>query len=107
MAERKPMKIRTRTQEGQIEVQVLIPHPMETGQRTDKQTKQKIPAHFIQQVTLEHNGKVVAALNTGPAVSEDPLFSFRLKTAKNGDKLKVTWKDNKGEGASAEAVVDA
>lgn len=107
MAERKPMKIRTRTQEGQIEVQVLIPHPMETGQRTDKQTRQKIPAHFIQQVTLEHNGKLVATLNTGPAVSEDPLFSFRLQTAKNGDKLKVTWKDNKGEGASADSVVDA
>jgi sulfur-oxidizing protein SoxZ len=106
MAERKPMKIRTRTQEGQIEVQVLIPHPMETGQRTDKQTKQKIPAHFIQQVTLEHNGKLVATLNCGPAVSEDPLFSFRLKSAKNGDKLKVAWKDSKGEGASAEAVVE-
>jgi sulfur-oxidizing protein SoxZ len=106
MASKKPMRIRTRTQEGQVEVQILIPHPMETGQRTDKETKQKVPAHFIQQVTLELNGKFAAELHTGPAVSEDPLFSFRLKDAKNGDKLKVSWKDNQGESANAEHVVD-
>ncbi|UCH53515.1 MAG: thiosulfate oxidation carrier complex protein SoxZ [Pseudomonadota bacterium] len=106
MAAKKPMRIRTRTQEGQIEVQILIPHPMETGQRTDKQTKQKIPAHFIQQVTVEHNGKFAVQLNTGAAVSEDPLFGFRLKDAKNGDKLKVTWSDNKGASGSGETVVE-
>jgi sulfur-oxidizing protein SoxZ len=105
MAERK-IKIRTRNSDGAAEVLVLINHPMETGQRTDKQTKQKIPAHFIQHVTLEHNGKVVVAAATGGAVSEDPLLGFKLKNAKNGDKLKVSWSDNKGESGSAETKVD-
>lgn len=105
MAERK-IKIRTRSADGAVEVLALINHPMETGQRTDRQTKQKIPAHFIQQVVLELNGKVMLTAATGGAVSEDPLLGFRLKSAKNGDKIKLSWKDNKGESGSAESVVD-
>ncbi len=105
MTQRK-MKIRTRKQEGQVEVLVLIYHPMETGQRTDKKTKQKIPAHFIQRLTLEHNGKVAAAVNMGIGVSEDPLLGFRLPQAKNGDKIKVSWSDNKGESGWTETTVD-
>ena len=105
MTERK-MKMRTRAQESAVEVQVLITHPMETGLRTDKNTKQKIPPHFIQKVTLEHNGKVVAVLDVGAGVSEDPLLGFRIKAAKNGDKLKVSWSDNQGESGMLEEAVD-
>lgn len=105
MAERK-MKVRTRSQDGAVEVLVLITHPMETGMRTDKKTNQKIPAHFIQRITLEHNGKVVLLADTGVGISEDPLLGFRLKNAKKGDKVKIGWSDNKGESGSAETVVD-
>lgn len=105
MAERK-MKVRTRQQEGAVEVLVLITHPMETGQRVNKKTNQKIPAHFIQRITLEHNGKSVVTADCGVAISEDPLLGFRLKNAKKGDKVKLSWKDNKGESGSVETVVD-
>lgn len=105
MADRK-MKLRTRKSDGFVELQVLITHPMETGLRTDKNTGNKIPPHFIQRVTLEHNGKIVATVNTGPGVSEDPLIGFRLKDAKQGDKLKVFWSDNMGESATLEGTVD-
>ena len=105
MAERK-MKVRTRPQDGAIEVLVLITHPMETGQRVDRKTNQKIPAHFIQRITLEHNDKVVLVTDTGVGISEDPLLGFRLKNAKKGDKVKLSWKDNKGESGSTETVVD-
>src|SRR3989304_3775876 len=67
MAERK-MKMRTRLQDGVVELQVLITHPMETGLRTDKNTNAKIPPHFIQKVNVELNGKVVVVVNTGPAI---------------------------------------
>jgi sulfur-oxidizing protein SoxZ len=105
MAERK-IKIRTRSQDGKVEVLALVTHPMETGQRTDAKTKQKIPAHFIQRIALEHNGKLVAEVQSGPAVSADPLLGFQLKNAKNGDKIRLSWTDNKGESASQEAVVE-
>lgn len=100
-------KIRTRTQEGAVEVLVLVTHPMETGMRKDKASGKVIPAHFIQEMNLELNGTSMANAIMGIGVSENPLFGFRSKTAKNGDKLKVTWKDNKGETGSLEAVVDA
>ncbi len=100
-------KIRTRTQEGAVEVLVLVTHPMETGLRKDKATGKVIPAHFIQELNLELNGKLMANAIMGIGVSENPLLGFRSKTAKNGDKLKVTWKDNKGETGMLEAVVDA
>lgn len=100
------MKVRTRSQDGAVEVLVLITHPMETGMRTDKKTNQKIPAHFIQRITLEHNGKAVATTDCGVGISEDPLLGYRLKNAKKGDKVKIGWSDNKGESGSVETVVD-
>jgi sulfur-oxidizing protein SoxZ len=99
-------KIRTRTQEGKIEVLVLVTHPMETGMRKDKASGKAIPAHFIQELNLELNGKTAAAAVMGISVSENPLLGFRFADAKKGDKLKVTWKDNKGETGGAESVVD-
>ncbi len=104
MAERK-IQMRTRVGDGVIEVLLRIEHPMETGRRTDPATQQKIPAHFIQKVELEHNGKVVAALFGGTGVSKNPLLGFKLKGAKNGDKIAVRWTDNQGESGQAEAKI--
>jgi sulfur-oxidizing protein SoxZ len=98
-------KMKTRTRGATTEVLVLVNHPMETGNRKDKKTKKKIPAHFIQKMTFEQNGKVVAEANLGPAVSKNPLTAIEIKGAKAGDKLKVSWSDNKGESGSAEATV--
>jgi len=100
-------KIRTRTQEGAVEVLVLVNHPMETGMRKDKASGKVIPAQFIQELNVELNGKPMASASLGIGVSENPLLGFRTKAAKNGDKLKISWKDNKGETGTAEAVVDA
>jgi sulfur-oxidizing protein SoxZ len=105
MAEHK-IKMRTRMQDSEVELQVLITHPMETGLRTDKNTKKKIPPHFIQKVNIELNGKLVAVVDSGTAVSEDPLLGFRFKNAKNGDKIRVFWSDNQGESGSLEGAVD-
>lgn len=99
-------KLRTRRQEGKVEVLALINHPMETGLRKDKASGKPIPAHFIQELALEHNGKPTAVASLGIGVSENPLIGFRLVNAKNGDKIKISWTDNKGETGVAEAVVD-
>jgi sulfur-oxidizing protein SoxZ len=79
-------------------------HEMETGQRKDSAGK-TIPAWFIQEVTASLNGKPVMRAEWGPAVSKNPFLQFNVKGAKAGDKVSVTWKDNKGETRTDEAVV--
>jgi sulfur-oxidizing protein SoxZ len=98
-------KIRTKTRDGVTDVLVLVDHPMETGLRTDRNTKKKIPAHFIQKLTFSLNGKEVASTDLGPAVSKDPLIGIKLKDAKPGDKIKINWSDNQGKSGGGEATV--
>ena len=90
---------------GKTLVLTLVKHPMETGQRVDKKTKKKIPAHYIQKMAFEVGGKRVAEANLGPAVSKDPLVGVQVKNAKKGDKVKVSWTDNKGNRGSVEKTV--
>jgi sulfur-oxidizing protein SoxZ len=100
-----PMKIRTKLVDGSAHIVVLMIHPMETGQRKDPRSGQAYPAHFIQNVTATVNDKPVLVAQLGPAISKNPLFGFRVKGAKAGDKLAISWEDNKGEQARAEATI--
>ena len=105
MATDKQTKIRTKTQDGVTDVLVLVSHPMETGLRVDPKTKEKVPQHFIQKMSFFLDGKEVASSDLGTAVAKDPLIGIKLKGAKPGTKLKVTWSDNKGESASEETTI--
>jgi len=98
-----PMKIRANVQGDVATVRVLMAHPMETGLR--KQGGKVVPLHFIQTITAELNGKTVFSADISQAISRNPVFAFKVKGAKSGDKIKVTWKDNKGESRSDEATI--
>ncbi|MGH8501252.1 MAG: thiosulfate oxidation carrier complex protein SoxZ [Gammaproteobacteria bacterium] len=74
----------------------LIRHPMETGQRSNETTGERIPAHFIRKVTVEHRGRVVMTALWGTGISENPYLSFKFKGAKLGDPVRLSWVDNKG-----------
>ena len=100
-------KIKTRPKDGGTEILVLVNHPMETGLRVDPKIKEKIPPHFIQKLTVEVNGKPVANADLGVAVSKDPLIGVAVKGAKAGDKVKVSWSDNRGENENTETTVGA
>jgi len=101
------IKVRAKVKGGETVVKTLISHPMETGLRKDKKTGKKIPAHFIQEVTCEHNGKAVLTATAlwGTAVSKNPYLSFKFKGANAGDSLKISWVDNQGKSDSTEAKI--
>ena len=99
-----PMKMRATLAGGYTEVRVLMTHPMETGQRKDADGK-IVPMHFIQNLTVKVNGRAVVEAQTSQAVSRNPVFSFRIKGGAKGDKIEVSWLDNKGETNSTEAAV--
>jgi len=100
-----PMKIRATVQGDVADVRVLMAHPMETGQR--KQGGKAVPLHFIQSITAQLNGKTVFSADISQAISRNPVFAFKVKGAKAGDKITVTWKDNKGETRTDETTVRA
>jgi sulfur-oxidizing protein SoxZ len=99
------IKIRAKVDGDVTTVKALISHPMDTGLVKDKKTGKVIPAHFIQEVTCDHNGKNVLTALWGAAISKNPYLSFRFKGAKAGDTLKISWVDNKGESDSTETKV--
>ena len=99
-----PMKIRAQLKGDVTEIRVLMGHAMETGQRKDAAGK-TIPAWFIQDVTAQHNGKTVMTAQWGPAVAKNPFLQFNVKGAKAGDKITVSWVDNKGDKRTDEATV--
>jgi sulfur-oxidizing protein SoxZ len=99
-----PMRIRAQAAGDKATIRVLMSHEMESGQRKDGNGK-LIPAWHIQDVTATLNGKVVMTAEWGPAVSKNPFLQFTIKGAKAGDKVGVTWKDNKGDTRSDEATV--
>jgi sulfur-oxidizing protein SoxZ len=100
-----PMKIRAEMKGDVAEIRVLMNHPMETGQRKDAKTGQVVPAHFIQSISASIGGKTVFAAQTSTSVSRNPVFGFKVKGAKSGDKVVVTWKDNRGETRTDEATI--
>lgn len=102
---KKQIRIRAKMKGDVAEVKALMSHPMETGLRKNKKTGKKIPAHFIKDVTCEHKGKNVLVASWGVAVSKNPYLSFKFKGAAKGETIKVSWTDNKGESATAEAKI--
>lgn len=99
-----PMKIRAQMKGDIAEIRILMGHAMETGQRKDAAGK-AIPAHFIQSMTVDVGGKRVVDGQVGTSVSRNPVFGFKVKGAKVGDKVVVTWLDNKGDKRSDEAAI--
>jgi sulfur-oxidizing protein SoxZ len=99
-----PMRIRAQAAGGKATVRVLMSHEMESGQRRDASGK-LVPAWHIQEVSASLNGKVVMTAEWGPAVSKNPFLQFTIKGAKAGDKVAITWKDNKGDSRTDEATV--
>jgi len=90
------IRIRAIARDGRTEVQTLIQHPMDSGFiKNDK--GEFIPAHYIRELTFEHNGRLVFLADWGTAVSKDPYVKFAFQGGNKGDELKVGWIDNKGE----------
>ncbi len=101
-----PIKIRAQIRDDVADIKILISHPMETGQRKDARGN-PIPAHFIKKVSVTLNGKVVLDAQWSQAIAKNPFLGFKIRGAKAGDKVTVSWVDNRGESNSAESTINA
>jgi sulfur-oxidizing protein SoxZ len=86
------------------EVQALIKHPMDSGFGKDADGK-LIPAHYIETLSFEHNGKAVFSADWGPTVARQPYVKFSFKGGKAGDAITAKWTDNKHAVDSAKTTI--
>jgi sulfur-oxidizing protein SoxZ len=99
-----PMRIRAQVTGDKVVVRILVSHDMESGQRRGADGK-VVPAHFIQTINATHNGKTVMSAQWGPAVSKNPFVQFSFTGGKAGEKIVVSWVDNKGDKRTDEAAI--
>ena len=96
-------RLRAKEKDGSVNVKALVAHPMITGLTKDADGN-KIPAHFINEVIVTANDKVVMKALWGAAVSKDPYISFDY-AGKSGDVVKFSWTDNQENTGSADITV--
>ena len=101
-----PMKIRAKMEGDAADVKVLMSHPMETGQRKNEKGE-LVPVHFIQSVIATHNGKTVLDAQWSQAIARNPFLGFRVKGAKPGDKITISWVDTNSDKGSIDTTVAA
>ena len=100
------IKIRASVAGEETTVRLLVPHTMESGNRKDAAGK-AIAAHHITDLLVTHNGRTVLQVDMGPSVSKDPLLAFRFRGGKAGDRIRVSWSDNRGGSGAGEASIVA
>ncbi|PXW93417.1 sulfur compound chelating protein SoxZ [Sphaerotilus hippei] len=98
------MRIRAQAVGDRTTVRVLMSHEMESGQRRDE-TGAPVPAWYIREVSAELEGRTVMTAQWGPSVSKNPFLQFDIRGARPGDRVRITWIDNRGEQRSDEAIV--
>jgi len=86
-----------------VTIKTLISHPMESGQRKDKDGN-LIPRHIVNRFTATFNGEPVFAATIEPAVSANPYFEFALKVPGTGT-LAFEWADDDGSVYTEEKTI--
>jgi sulfur-oxidizing protein SoxZ len=98
------MRVRAVSAGATTDVRVLLPHAMHSGVDRDAANR-LVAAHFVQRILIKLNGRSLVDSEIGPGVSRNPVFTFRVAGGAKGDKVEVSWRDNKGESETVEAIV--
>jgi sulfur-oxidizing protein SoxZ len=88
------MKIKAKAKGGITKVKAMF-----TSLMAEKEQAKKagVPTQFIRQVVAKHNGNVVWEATTSGYLAENPLFKFKFKGGKKGEKIEFTVTDNNGK----------
>jgi sulfur-oxidizing protein SoxY len=67
-----------------LAAQLMIRHPNYSGLQMNQLTRLYIPAHFIREVEVRQNGRLVWKMEGGISISENPNFIFPVGAASQG-----------------------
>ena len=95
------VKVPKKAEKGEIiEIKTLISHKMESGQRVDRKTGEKIPRQIINKFTCAFNGKELFSADWHGAISANPYIAFFMKADQSGD-LVLSWTDDNNKTVTA------
>ena len=102
-------RIKTRLNEAStdqaINVRILIKHPNASGLQFNPITGQYIPAHYVTDITISFENKVLMKIETGISVSENPSFNFSFSPEKQGI-LSIKVMDSKKQAFSEKLKIE-
>ncbi len=90
---RSSITIRAKQKGEYTEVKLLIQHPMQSGKCEHSAEAEPF---FIQELRCFHQKQLVVTAQLGTTIAENPHFTFRFKGGALGDKIKISWVDNRG-----------
>jgi len=99
-----PTKIRASAKGGITEVRVLMQHDMENGRRKDE-AGNLIPAWYITEIKRSITAGLCWKDSSAPRY-RNPYLVFRFKGGAAGDKITLSWLDNRGETRSDEVAIN-
>jgi sulfur-oxidizing protein SoxZ len=102
----KPIVMRAQLRDGVTRTKILIPHPMERGGLKSGDVREATPPHFIQEVICESGDRVLLTALLSGGVAKNPFLAFSFRGGEKGDKIKVTWVDNRGNRGSSETAIE-
>jgi len=85
-------------------MQLKISHPNITGLGASQRTGVKPPPHFVKEIIVSYDGKMVLKANLTFAISQDPSFRFFFKPEKEGEMIVEAFDTNNNEFKSTHAV---
>lgn len=96
MASKPRVKVPKTADAGEvITIKTLISHPMESGQRKDRETGEVIPRKIINKFVATFNGEEVFSADIDPGVSANPYIEFAVRVKESGT-FKFSWLDDDG-----------
>ena len=87
-----------------IKIKSLLSHPMESGQRKNKEGE-TIPRKIINKFECSFNDSVVFSCDIDPAIASNPYMEFRARVEESGT-FKFVWTDDDGTITEAEQSIE-
>jgi sulfur-oxidizing protein SoxZ len=91
------MKVKGKLKGDTVSVKAMAKHEMATYNQAEKRTGDRENANFITHISATCNGETVFESSTSQFLSKNPIFKFKFKGAKAGDKIEMAWTDRKGK----------
>jgi|TARA_Y100000031_G_scaffold105667_1_gene116341 sulfur-oxidizing protein SoxZ len=97
VAKKPKVRVPKTAKKGQVvRIKTLFPHRMESGQRKDPKTGEKIPRFIVKEFVCAFNGEEVFRADMYPGMAANPFFSFFTRVSESGT-FEFTWTDDRDE----------